>query len=82
MALAGKLYQEGDEHEGPRAQTTASVAGVRPGVPQDLAPQLGVEHAELPCSSGAPSLSPPALGDDSSLDSATISFLVREAVEA
>ena len=31
----------------------------------------------LPCSSGAHYLSPPALGGDSSLDSATVSFLVR-----
>ena len=84
MALAENLHHsrqkvEGDKHEGPRAQTTAGVAWVRPGVLQDPAPQLGMEHAGLPCSSG---LSLQALGGDSCLDSATVSFLVNLVVEA
>ena len=41
-----------------------------------------MENAGLPRSSGAPSLSSPALGGGSSLDSATVSFPVRLAVEA
>ena len=37
--------------------------GTRPAALREPMPQLGLEHAACPCSSGAPCLAPPALAD-------------------
>ena len=92
LALASALHcsaqrvevpRDVEEHEtyvGLRAQKTPP-PGTQPAALREPGLQV-VEHAARPCSIGVPSLSSPALGGDSPLDSATVFFVVRLAVEA
>ena len=72
-----------DVYEALRGQRTAMTVGERPGVLQDLAPQLVAEHAGCPCSC-LPSLATPSLADATAdvVDSSTLRFLTAAALKA
>ena len=74
MARAGQV-EEQETNVGLRAQMPPP-PGTRPAALREPVPQLGLEHAACPCSSGVPSLSPPALADavGDAVDSATLRF--------
>ena len=84
MALAENLHHsrqkvEGDEHDGLRAQKTARVTGARPGVLTELEPQGGAVTVGYVTAPG-PLLVPPVLGGGDTLDDATVSFLLAQAL--
>ena len=69
------------EHKATSGQIATPPWGVRPAHPLDVSAQPPLVAATC-VAAGVPSLSSPALGGDCSLDSATVSFLVRLAVGA
>ena len=69
------------EHKATSGQIATLPWGVRPAHPLDVSAQPPLVAATC-VAAGVPSLSSPALGGDCSLDSATVSFLVRLAVGA
>ena len=80
-ARAGEV-EEHETNVGPRAQMPPPL-GTRPAALREPVPQLGLEHAACPCSSGVPSLSPPSLADAAgdAVDSATLCFLTAAALK-
>ena len=70
-------------HNAPRGQKSASSGGVRPAALREPVPQLLMEHAACPCSSGVPSLSLPVLADRAAevVDSSSLRFLTANALE-
>ena len=84
MALAENLHHsrqkvEGVEHEGLRAQKTARATGARPGVLTEPEPQGGAVTVGYVAAPG-PLLVPPVLGGGDTLDDATVSFLLAQAL--
>ena len=84
MALAENLHHsrqkvEGDEHDGLRAQKTARVTGARPGVLTEPEPQGGAVTVGY-VADPKPLLVPPVLGGGDTLDDATVSFLLAQAL--
>ena len=69
------------KHNATSGQNATPPWGVRPAHPLDVSVQPPLVAATC-VAAGVPSLSSPALGGDCSLDSATVSFLVRLAVGA
>ena len=67
--------EEPETHVGLRAQKTPP-PGTQPAALREPGPQLVVEHAARPCSSGVPPL--PALGGACSLDDVAVQFLVAQ----
>ena len=74
-----RLKVEGDEHDGLRAQKTARVTGARPGVLTEPEPQGGAVTVGYVTAPG-PLLVPPVLGGGDTLDDATVSFLLAQAL--
>ena len=70
---------EGDEQEGLRAQKTARVTGARHGVLTEPEPQGGAVTVGYVTAPG-PLLVPPVLGGGDTLDDATVSFLLAQAL--
>ena len=82
MELAAALHHSAgpETNDAVRSQKTVSSRGVRPGVLQDPAPQLVVEHAARPCS-GVPLLAIPCLGGGADgVDDTTTRFLLKKAL--